>query len=104
MTRTAGLLVLSWVVACGGGDGPTAPKSVASVTLEPATATLVLGGKLQLKATPLDAGGVALAGRIVTWASSDEAVASVSVSGLVTGVAHGTATITATSEGQSKGA
>src|SRR5262249_38668434 len=41
-----------------------------------------------------------LAGRVVTWGSSDPTVATVSSSGLVTGVAAGTATITATSEGK----
>jgi acid phosphatase len=42
-----------------------------------------------------------LAGRTVTWASSNTTVATVSASGLVTGQVAGTATITATSEGQS---
>lgn len=36
-----------------------------------------------------------------TWTSSDETVATVSTGGLVTGVAEGTATITATAQGQS---
>ncbi len=73
---------------------------VASVTVSPASATVTVGATLQLTATPKDANGNALAGRTVTWASSNAAVANVSASGLVTGVAAGTATITATSEGQ----
>lgn len=40
-----------------------------------------------------------LTGRVVTWESSNAAVATVSASGLVTAVAAGSATITATSEG-----
>src|SRR5207253_9396851 len=48
-----------------------------------------------------DAAGNTLTGRIVTWASSNTAVATVSGSGLATGMAGGPATITATSEGQS---
>src|SRR5206468_10532504 len=40
-------------------------------------------------------------GRTVTWSSSNTAVATVSNSGLVSGVTPGTATITATSEGKS---
>jgi len=44
---------------------------------------------------------VPLAGRVVTWTTSNAAVATVSASGFVTGVAQGTATITATSEGKS---
>src|SRR5207249_1403422 len=45
-------------------------------------------------------GGTALSGRTVTWASSNTSMATVSSSGLVKGVAAGTATITATSEGK----
>src|SRR5207302_2551351 len=43
----------------------------------------------------------ALSGRAVTWSSSNTSVATVSSSGLVTGVTPGSATITATSEGKS---
>jgi uncharacterized protein YjdB len=74
---------------------------VASVTVSPATASLQTGQTVQLTATPKDASGNPLSGRVVTWASSAPAVATVNGSGLVTGVAAGTATITATSEGQS---
>ena len=42
-----------------------------------------------------------LTGRVVTWGSSDPTVATVNANGLVTGVALGSATITATSEGKS---
>jgi hypothetical protein len=44
--------------------------------------------------------GSTLAGRAVTWASSDPAVASVRNDGTVTGVSSGSATVTATVEGQ----
>jgi uncharacterized protein YjdB len=74
---------------------------VASVTLSPAAASLTVGATTQLTATPKDANGTALSGRAVTWATSNAAAATVSASGLVTGVAAGSATITATSEGQS---
>ncbi|HEX4600959.1 MAG TPA: fibronectin type III domain-containing protein [Gemmatimonadales bacterium] len=74
---------------------------VASVAVSPATASLSNGQTVQLTATPKDASGTPLSGRVVTWATSNAAVATVSGSGLVTGVVPGTATITATSEGQS---
>src|SRR6185437_1360481 len=74
--------------------------SVASVTVSPATASVVAGQTVQLTATPKDANGTALTGRVVTWSSSNTAVASVNASGLVTGGAAGSATITATSEGK----
>ena len=74
---------------------------VASVTVSPASASVPVGQTVQLTATPKDASGTPLAGRVVTWASSNMAVATVNGSGLVTGVVAGSATITATSEGQS---
>ncbi len=53
-------------------------------------------------ATTKDANGNVLTGRVITWASSNPALATVNASGLVTGVAAGgPVTITATSEGQS---
>jgi len=77
------------------------PAPVASVTVSPATASLVVGGTQQLTATLRDASGNVLTGRVVTWATSAAAVATVNGSGLVTAGAAGSATITATSEGQS---
>jgi hypothetical protein len=73
---------------------------VASVTLTPAPVSVTVGQTVQLTATPKDANGNPLAGRVVTWATSNATVASVSTGGLVSGLLVGTATITATSEGQ----
>ncbi len=74
---------------------------VASVTVSPASATIAVGATRQLSAVTKDSAGGTLTGRVVTWASSNTAVATVNGSGLVSGVAAGSATITATSEGQS---
>src|SRR5213079_1429559 len=74
---------------------------VATVSVSPATATVQAGQTVQLIATPKDANGAALSGRSVTWSSSNTSVATVSSSGLVSGVTPGSATITATSEGKS---
>src|SRR6184192_7045 len=71
---------------------------VASVAVSPASASVQVGQTVQLAATPRDANGNPLSGRAVSWASSNTAVATVSGSGLVTGVTAGSATITATSE------
>ena len=73
---------------------------VASVSVSPATASVQAGQTVQLTATPQDANGSALSGRTVTWASSNVGVATVSGTGSVSGVAAGSATLTATSEGQ----
>src|SRR5438552_15918489 len=74
---------------------------VASVTVSPAPASVAAGQTVQLTATPKDANGNPLTGRVVTWATSNGAVATVSAGGLVSGLVVGTATISATSEGQS---
>src|SRR5207302_1532320 len=73
---------------------------VASVTVSPSPASVQQGATVQLSATPKDASGNPLSGRVVTWSSSNTGVATVNGSGLVTGVAAGSATITATSEGK----
>ena len=85
----------------GGSSTITVPVPVASVTVNPAPASVQLGATVQLTATPLDANGNPLSGRAITWTTSTAGVASVSTSGLVTGVSVGSATITATSEGKS---
>src|SRR6185312_13082334 len=76
------------------------PAPVASVSVSPPSATVMQGGTEQLDVTLRDAHGTLLTGRVVTWSSSNTAVATVSTSGLVSALAAGTATITATSEGQ----
>ena len=86
-------------VATGTTTASTAPVAALSVT--PANLALSIGGVQQLSATPTDASGNALIGRTVTWTSSNAGIATVTSGGLVTGVAAGTATITATSEGHS---
>ena len=73
---------------------------VASVTVDPTTVSLTTGGTQQITATPRDAQGNALADRAVTWESQNTAVATVSPAGLITAVAPGTTTVTATSEGK----
>src|SRR5206468_839509 len=73
---------------------------VVSVDVTPATATVQAGQTVQLTATPRDANGAALSGRAVSWSSSNTSVATVSSSGLVSGVTLGSATISATSEGK----
>ena len=74
---------------------------VASVAVTPVTASVSVGQTVSLAATPKDANGNALSGRVVTWVSSAPAAATVDGNGQVTGVAAGLALITATSEGQS---
>jgi hypothetical protein len=71
------------------------------VTVTPTSDIVVPFGAVQLTATPKDASGNELSGRTVDWSTSNANIAAVSSSGLVSGVALGTATITATAEGKS---
>lgn len=72
------------------------PEAVGGVTVTPATGTVVVGSTLQLAAALTGVVGDPEAS--VTWSSEDDGVATVDADGLVTGVAAGTVTITATSD------
>jgi uncharacterized protein YjdB len=74
--------------------------AVDRVAVAPLSGDIPLGSSRQLAANVLDASGQAIAGRIVTWSSSNSAIATVSVSGLVSAVALGRASITAAVEGK----
>lgn len=88
-----------------GGGGNPAP--VASVVVSPASANLFVGvvdsttlGTVVIAPTVKDASGNVLSGRTITWSSSAPAVATVSSTGVVSAVAPGTASIMASSGGQ----
>lgn len=90
--------LLAVVTGCGGE--PAKPPAVATVTVAPGSATLIVGNNVVLAATTADSRGAALTGRTITWSSDQPAVASVGTGGTVTGIAPGVATIRATSEGK----
>lgn len=95
-------IILGTLVGFGCSDS-SSPIPVASVQVTPAADTVRAGETVTLVATPRDADGNALAGRPVTWGSGNTGVATVNA-GVVTGVAAGTAMISATSEGHSDNA
>jgi uncharacterized protein YjdB len=84
-----------------GSASVVVPAPVSTVAVTALTLTLFEGDATIAVATPMDANGVALRDRAVTWSSNQPAVATVSSTGVVTAVAFGTAIITATSEGKS---
>ena len=79
---------------------PPAPV-VTTVTVSPTSVSVQVGATSNLAATVKDQNGNAMAGQTVTWSSNNTSFATVSSSGVVTGVAAGSATITATSSGKS---
>jgi plastocyanin len=96
--RTSMVIILaSAVVAgCGGGGGSSVtppPNPVfTSLKVEPDTQTIfgAPGTTTQMSATPLDQNGQPMSGLgAASWSSSDETIATVNGSGLVTSVALG---------------
>ncbi|HEU0298098.1 MAG TPA: Ig-like domain-containing protein [Longimicrobium sp.] len=85
----------------GSAQVTVTPTAVATVSVAPDPGEVTLGRTIQLFPTLKDAAGNVLAGRAVAWQSSNPAVLEISASGLGTGHALGTATVTATSEGKS---
>lgn len=67
--------------------------AVTGVTVAPATASIKVGATANLSATIAPANA---SNKNVTWSSSDQSKATVNATGVVTGVAVGSATITAT--------
>ena len=88
-----------WAYACGDGatePPPRDPPRPTVISVLPQHARLaVQGATVQLSARVRDQWAQVMADVAVAWSSSDELVASVDGSGLVTAVANGTATITA---------
>ena len=71
---------------------PATPPVVTGIGVAPSTASIEVAEDIQLTATLYPAG----AQGTITWASSDSSYAEVDANGLVTGIAEGSATITAT--------
>jgi hypothetical protein len=92
--------VLVALLACGDPTDPIPPNPVASISVTPASDTLILALNLQLGAVVRDASGTPLSGYTVAWASSNPTVATVSATGLVVSVGLGETTVTATTAGK----
>ena len=93
---------VSITVSVNGASGVTATRSIpvrqklAALDLPP-TASVAAGATVTLAAAPRDANGNAIAGLGgITWGSANGAVATVDASGVVSGIAAGTAKIGAT--------
>ncbi|MGQ0538110.1 MAG: Ig-like domain-containing protein [Gemmatimonadaceae bacterium] len=83
------------VAACDGGTGPDDKNRVVSVTVTSTLPTIVVGGTAQASASAIKRDGTALQNPTITWESSAPNVATVSTSGLITGVSPGNADIRA---------
>lgn len=96
-------IVITAVLGCSpGGDEPTGVGGVlivSRVDIEGGNRVVLIGGTRQLQATPRTRSGIAVPGKVVTWSSANTAIAEVSSTGLVTGVASGIVSITAVVDG-----
>lgn len=89
----AALLVALLATACGDATGP----DIRSVEVRPAAELLVgVGDTATLRAVVLDGAGEVVTGVAIAWATGDPSVATVNAAGLVTAVAAGQTTVTAT--------
>jgi beta-lactamase superfamily II metal-dependent hydrolase len=72
-----------------------APGPVVTVTVTPATAGIVAGATQAFSASAVDSNGTSVS-TTYTWTTSNTSIASVNVSGVVTGLAAGTVAVRAT--------
>jgi uncharacterized protein YjdB len=93
-------------IVTASADGKTAqatvtvvPAGIASLDVRPARSTIRVSQSERLSAFARDASGKSLGARTPEWISSNPAVAAVSSAGIVTGVAAGSARITALTGG-----
>lgn len=99
----AALSAITLLGACNDSFSP--PPNVPSLqglTVVPRSATLQAGQVVALKASLTDEHGDRLDGFIVSWRSSNDAVATVATSGEVVGRSVGHAVITASAAGKSQ--
>ena len=97
------------ITAASGGKtavaSVTVAQTTATVSVTPATSTIsTANGTAQLTAQASDANGRAVAGKAFTWTSDAASVATVSGTGLATGVGNGVAHITASADGKTASA
>jgi uncharacterized protein YjdB len=90
-----GLLLFGVLAAMScGGDGGNGPPTITAVVVS-SDSTVVLAGTRQLTATAMAGGSSITNGVTFQWTSSDTTLATVGPTGLVSGRARGTVTITA---------
>lgn len=96
-------LALTPLLACGGGDGGTPPPPpVETVVISNGpTSPVLVGTTVQLIAVAASASGNSLPSAVISWTTSNAAIATVSAGGLVSAVGPGQVSITASSGGKS---
>lgn len=101
--RIAPAAAVLLLAGCGGGTTAPAAACGSAVSVTPTSATVAVGASVQFTAVLRITEGCTHVGSAVTWSSGNSAVATVSATGIVTGVTPGSATITAAMEGNASG-
>ena len=99
--RRAIIALLSAVALTGCAETTASTIDVATLEVSPTTAQLQAGATTTLTARALDENGAVIVAPVLRWSSSDNAVATVSATGVVTTTAAGTARIAVSSMGRS---
>jgi len=96
------LLIACVAAACGGTS--TGPSGTARIVISPRADTVFVGSTRQFGVTVTDSHGQPQSNPTVNWSSRDTTVATVSPSGLASGLAVGTTHIVASSDGSTDSA
>jgi uncharacterized protein YjdB len=92
LSIAVGALALTFASSCKKSGTEPGTSGVITVSITPSSAAIKPGGQVQLRATVTGPPGIP---NTVTWRSNDPTFASVSSTGLVTGIAEGAANIRA---------
>lgn len=88
-----GISAFVTIAACSDDGSQPSAVEVDSVAVIPASVTIAVGDTVRLQATALNSAGVPFTGPSALWSSENDVIASVSPTGLVTGVSVGTAQV-----------
>ena len=105
--RISAVIAVTAVTACSPSENSLlvpgfGPAAAVAIIVSPSSASVEIGLTLQMTGTLVDGVGREVPGSL-DWASSSNSVATVNEDGLVTGVAVGVATITASAGTLSRG-
>ena len=93
------------LLACGGEGASTRPPdtgpTVTTIVISGPPGSLQVGATFALAAEVRDQAGTVMAGKTPTWSSANQSIATVSNAGVMTAVASGATSISATVEGKS---
>ncbi len=75
------------------------PPALTSIVVTPSNPSILIGGTQQFTAVGYDQNGAIMSGIAFAWSSNNQGAATVSTGGVATGIAQGTAQITASAQG-----